>query len=315
MATELFQRGKALIADGKTEEACRAFGESQKLEPSSGTLLNLAVCHEKLGLIASAWSEYHRVVPMARIAGRQDRVDLAEEKATALAPKLSRVVIDVPPASAIPGLVLRVDGAEIDDLLWGGAGLPEDPGRQRVEASAKGRKLWTASVNILADADIQRVSIPVLEEIPVEATPEVSGRAVALTLAETDALANARARRFLGFATGGLGVATAGVGIVFGVLAVSANSDSKSACPNYPETCPSAAASTTANDKNAIALSDARIANVTLAVGGLLVAVGAIVVLTALPPKPKPTAANIRALRLLPSPLPGGAAMVVGGSF
>ena len=189
VATELFQRGKALMAEERTEEACRAFGESYRLYASSGTLLNLAVCHEKLGKIASAWSEFNRVIPMARSGGREDRAELAEQRAAILGPKLSRLVLVVPGAGRAAGLAIRVDGVEIDDLLWGGAGLPEDAGTHVVEARSKGKKSWSARVDVGGEADKKSIEVPMLEDAP-EALPSVSvARSEVSTLAEADALA------------------------------------------------------------------------------------------------------------------------------
>ena len=53
-AEKLFQEGRRLMANGSIEEACAKFTESQRLDPSSGTLINLAACHAELGMTASA---------------------------------------------------------------------------------------------------------------------------------------------------------------------------------------------------------------------------------------------------------------------
>ena len=48
-AEALFERGKQLVEQGHTAEACAAFAESQRLDPAGGTLLRLALCHEASG--------------------------------------------------------------------------------------------------------------------------------------------------------------------------------------------------------------------------------------------------------------------------
>ena len=57
-AEALFDEGRNLVAAGKIAEACPKFADSQRLDPSPSTLLNLASCWEKLGRTARR-SEFH----------------------------------------------------------------------------------------------------------------------------------------------------------------------------------------------------------------------------------------------------------------
>jgi hypothetical protein len=92
-AETLFQEGRRLLMSGNTAEACARLGESFALEASSGTLLNLALCHEKLGRTASALDEYRDAALLARRQGRADRAAVAERKGEALRSRLSRLTI------------------------------------------------------------------------------------------------------------------------------------------------------------------------------------------------------------------------------
>jgi hypothetical protein len=270
-AEGLFQRAKALMAKKQYADACPMLEESYRLDRAMGTLLNLALCHEALGRTASAWGEFKAVEQQALAASppRPDRAKLARAHAARLEPKLSRVKVTVDAAPA--GLVLKVDGEEKGEPLWS-SGITVDPGKRAIEVTAPGKKPYKTSVTV-GDAATETVTIPALEDVPVEAPPPPPPSA---TLDQVEEAAAKRARRTTGFIVGGLGVVTAGVGAAFGVLAIGADSDAKK-CSPCAAGSPAADESNRATDR---ALLFANISNVAIPVGGVLLVAGALLVLT-----------------------------------
>src|SRR6516164_8031146 len=92
-ARVLFSDARSLTAQGKYEQACPKFEESQRLDPGIGTLFNLADCWEHIGRTASAWGRFLDVAAQAKMAGQADREKVARERAAMLEPKLSRLTI------------------------------------------------------------------------------------------------------------------------------------------------------------------------------------------------------------------------------
>src|SRR5215831_6937990 len=166
-AEALFQEGRQLLEAGRVDEACLRLAESYSLEPASGTLLNLARCHETQGKIATAWAEYTSAARLSRAQGREDRARAAEERASALEPKLSRLKLRMsePPA----GLKVLTDAEALGE---GGLGvaIPIDPGHHNVTASAKGYKTWTTTIDV-KEAESREVVIPALELEPIAPEP------------------------------------------------------------------------------------------------------------------------------------------------
>jgi hypothetical protein len=161
LAETLYQQARDLMAGGRYDEACPKFEESYRLDPATGTLLNLASCHEHQEKFATAWFEYMDAVTAARRDGRQDRVAFAQGRLAELEPKLSRLTLVVPPAADQPELELELDGARIGRAARG-VPTPVDPGSHVVEARAKGRQTFRTTVEIGKNADQKTVTIPEL---------------------------------------------------------------------------------------------------------------------------------------------------------
>lgn len=212
LATLLFERGRALIAQGQIPEACQKFAESQRLDPGGGTLLNLARCHEQEGRLASAWSEFRAAEIVARDGGRPDREAEAAYHISALEPRLSRLSIVVPAAADVTGLVVERDGRELGRGAWSTA-IPVDGGEHVVRASAPGRQPFTATLVIARELDQKTIEVPILATQPVLMTlPLVASAAapprmaILEPLVEKETFTPARLR--------GLGIGSAALGVV-----------------------------------------------------------------------------------------------------
>ena len=169
VAEGLYRQARDLMAAGKYDEACPKFAESQRLDPATGTLLNLASCHEKQGKLATAWIEYSDALAAARRDQREDRVEYARQRTAELEPKLSRLTLLLDAGADHPGLALELDNAALGRAVVG-APMPVDPGAHVIKASAPGKKPWTQTIEIGALADQKALTIPPLEDAPPEAT-------------------------------------------------------------------------------------------------------------------------------------------------
>ncbi len=179
-AQKAFDDGMKLLEQNKVADACPKLEESQRLDPAMGTQFRLAECWEKLGRTASAWTLFRQVVSEAQAAGRDDRASVSSARAAALEPRLTRLSILVAPSARVPGLIVRRDGATVEEALWG-RGIPVDPGEHLISASAPGKKSWETQQQ--ARSGTVEVAIPALDPIlgaaatPPDSEPPPSPRA------------------------------------------------------------------------------------------------------------------------------------------
>ncbi|MFO0548375.1 MAG: hypothetical protein U0271_08315 [Polyangiaceae bacterium] len=167
-ATQLFRTGRELMEKRDFAAACPMLEESQRLDPGGGTLLNVALCHEAIGRLATAWTEFAEALGIARRDGRDDRVELATTHMAALEPRLSRLTVVV--RATAPGLVIKRDGTPLGRGAWGVA-LPVDPGVHVIEASAPGFATFELRVEVGADRDQREAVVPELISLPTTHHP------------------------------------------------------------------------------------------------------------------------------------------------
>jgi hypothetical protein len=161
-AEALFQEGRELLRDGKLAAACPKLAESYRLDPATGTLIALAMCHEEQGKIASAWAEYSDAASRAKNEGRTDRFEGSRDKANALKPRLSTLRVDVPDAvAATPSLEIRRDGVALGRATWNAA-IPVDGGSYVIEATAPGKQPFRATISVKSELDQASLRVPPL---------------------------------------------------------------------------------------------------------------------------------------------------------
>lgn len=279
-AEALFQAGRALFDEGKTDEACKKLAEAQRLEPGGGTLLLLGICHEKQGKVASAEAELRSALVIARRDRRNDREKLAQRHLDAVAgraPKVRFVVV-----SDAKDLRVRIDDGETLSREVLGVDVPVDPGRHVVRVEAGGHLPATVELVAPARPETVEVVLPRLELAPAPqpATPPVAPSEPG------------RGRRMAAFVTGGASLVALGVGAGFGVRAMSLAGDVRDACD--PSSCGDPRAFAT-NDDAKVA---ANVANVAIGVG-LAAGIAAIVLFVTAPDAPRPPpSAHLRGLHL-----------------
>jgi hypothetical protein len=171
LAETLYQQARDLMSEGRYAEACPKLEESHRLDPATGTLLNLASCHENQGRLATAWFEYLDAVTMARRDGRPDRVAFAQGRLAELEPKLSRLTLVVPERANHEGLELELDGTRIGSAARG-VPTPVDPGVHLVEARAPGRQPFKTTIEIGSDVEQRTFTLP--ELAPLSPPPPVN---------------------------------------------------------------------------------------------------------------------------------------------
>ncbi|HEX5661105.1 MAG TPA: tetratricopeptide repeat protein, partial [Polyangiales bacterium] len=170
-AEALFDRGLALMREGKLDEACARLEQSNAIERGIGTMLYLAECYEKQGRSASAWAVFREAASEAQAAGQFERANAGRLRAEKLEPVLSKLIVDVPDAVRVQGLEVTRNGAPLASGLWG-VPLPVDPGRLVIEARAPGYLPASHTVTIERGPHQARYELPVLAAAPQPAVAE-----------------------------------------------------------------------------------------------------------------------------------------------
>jgi hypothetical protein len=219
-AEALFRSGEKKFDAGQHAQACQDFEASLKLAPKLGTLLNVALCHETVGKVATAWREFQHAAAWAAQNNQKDRHEFALQHVVALEPKLPRVALQLPVDRAIAAL--EVDGEPLPEQRWN---LPVylDPGEHAIAVTAPGKRRGSVTFRVVSSPTEQIVVVPSLDDAPPAAPAPKE--------AEPPPPASPLTRN-VGWgllAAGGAGVVT---GVVLGVASAVKRGDADDHCAN-----------------------------------------------------------------------------------
>jgi len=156
-ADQLFAEGKALL-DSNLLEACEKFEASLRENPAAiGTLLNVALCDEKLGKVASAVARFSEARVRGKEQGLLEHIRAAEEHIAALTPSVPHLTIKL--TEKLPETKILLDDKLL--ALDAIANVPVDPGEQVIVVSAPARLPYRAKV-VIGKGEHQDVVVPPL---------------------------------------------------------------------------------------------------------------------------------------------------------
>ncbi|HEY3822553.1 MAG TPA: hypothetical protein VGL81_35555 [Polyangiaceae bacterium] len=282
-AQALFDTAKRLMNERKYAEACPKLEESQRLDPAIGTHYAMAECYEKAGRLASAWVAYLDVASEAGAQKRADREQYAKARAAALAPRLSRITVVVPPASRTAGLEIKRDGETLHEAQWG-LSVPTDPGSHVIAATAPGKLPFQTTVVVHDEGKVQEVQLPPLADAPAPppapvgpVTPAPAPEAAPVVAEGPHGLGT---QRMLAIAAGAVGLGGVVVGSIFGLESLSKHSSSQQQCQG--NACTPAGLQDVSDGKSA-----GNVSTIAFIAGGAAIAGGVVLWLTA--PSGSPT--------------------------
>jgi hypothetical protein len=191
-ADDSFERGRALMTQGKVAEACAAFEDSLRLDYQLGTVFNLAACNVQRGKLATALGGYRKIAAEDKNPTRAAR---SRELADQLAPRVPMLVLAI---SNLPaGARVTVDGGAVDPA----APIPLDLGAHELSIQAPGRPEVKRSIE--APREGEQVSFAYDMGVPQWSPPP-----------------DTKTRRRTGTVVVGAGALTVGAGLVLGTLAL-----------------------------------------------------------------------------------------------
>jgi hypothetical protein len=304
-AEALFRQGRQLISEGQIAAACEKFSASQRMDPSSGTLLNLADCHARESKTATAWAEFLTAARMARTQGETTRSDEASRRARELEPTLSHITIAV--TVRTPGFRLQRDDVTLEEAALASE-IPVDPGQHVFSASAPGYVTWSKAIRVGAN-ERQAIVVPRLEKHAATASATAPDDASKGATTSGDVPSSAlppRRTPIGGYVLAGAGLVATGVGAFFGVKALATYKQAETDCSGGHTHCPPSSMTHYETAKT-----EAIVADVGIGLGLAAVAFGAYLVLSS----PSPAVGQVTGSRPIVAPWVGATGSSVGGAL
>lgn len=268
-AEALFRAGRAATARGDHATACTHYRESYRLEQALGTLLNLALCEEALGKLASAWQHYQDVI--RDLSAEDQRFAWTRQRLDALEARLPRLTLQVGPQRPDNTRVV-VDSKEIETANLGKS-LPLDPGTHEVSVLAPERAPREYRVE-LAEGESKVVTLQVgaafeSQQKPKPQSASKSREASPRSLPSANAAQTAGTRSILAYSTLGLGAGALITSGIAGAFALDRKATVDAECDANRKNCSEAGIA--AGDSGSDLLT---VAGVGLAVGVVASATG-----------------------------------------
>ncbi|MFO0611782.1 MAG: hypothetical protein U0414_04280 [Polyangiaceae bacterium] len=289
-----FQEALDALDAGRWEEACPKFREVLAAEATVAVLFKVAKCSEHEGKIAQAWSETRDGLRLnARVSDGDRKAMLEEYGQTMLRqiePRLSRLAVTIEGAPPTVDVLVKADGRALAPSELAEA-LVVERGRHELTAEAQGFERATEAVE-LAEGETKSVVVHLRRVPPPPSRPPESRGASPLVV--------------LGGVVGAIGVSSIGVAIGAGVRALDLGSALTERCPD-PKAC-DATGLDLAHDGALFA----PLSTAFFVVGGTLSAASIPLLVVGARARSTPAEGAVRAsLR----PLPGGAALTIGGAL
>jgi hypothetical protein len=157
-ADKLFEEGRALMKSD-LHAACEKFEESLKFNSQAiGTLMNVALCDEKLGRTASAVAKFSEARDRAKEGNMEVHLKAAEERLAELLPRVPHIklVFAAPP---LPDTRIVIDDKVIAMADIGDIAI--DPGEHPLVVSAPNHLSYETRIRI-AEGEHRDISVPAL---------------------------------------------------------------------------------------------------------------------------------------------------------
>lgn len=282
-AIALFAEARKLIEAGDCPTAVVKLQESIAREPSIGARFSIADCSRDADPFGAFW--HLREAALLAFLKHDDRLASAEDQAAAIVARTGGLRFDIDAVDLrAPGFDLRVDERPIDRFhLAGPVALP--PGEHHVVATVSDGRRYEADARVTQQS-ITHTRIVLVRGRENAAVPRLEApRTEAPAPIPRDEASGLSGRRTLALGIGGAGIAALTVATAFGIVALEKRSEldracngDRSACTGQPRVVDPVLDSA---DKNAT------ISTILFAVGGALLAGGAVLWFTDAKAPPK----------------------------